>query len=286
MNKKSFYDFFMSVIYLYKIVTNLKKNRRCVLSRNVKREICVLGSGPSMTESIRQIQNGNRGDIHFFAMNDFAVSDFYTTCKPRYYILLDPCYWTPKEQTNDCDFEMRKNTFGKMNSMTNWEMELFIPAEVYKCKYLDNVITNPQIKLRPFNYSNYYPTKTSFYYWILKNNYGVVPVGNVLGGAIYLSINMGYKTIKLVGAEHSWTKDIRVDDDNRVCTIKRHFYGDGTLEPWLKSNKEPFLMCEILQSLCNHFRGYLYLDWYAKRCNATVYNCTKGSFIDAFTRLC
>lgn len=276
----------MTLVYSYKVLFNLLGNNRVVYNDKLKRKeiMYILGSGPSMNESLKRLTCEKNEKYEYFALNDFSVSDYFTICKPVYYIMLDPCYWTSQDKTNENDFNQRLKTFKSLEELTNWDMTVFIPSDVYKKLFLQKAIKNTHIIFRPFNYSNFYPTQTYYYNWVLKHNFGVVPVGNVLGGAIYLSINLGYKEIRIIGAEHSWTEDIRVNDQNQVCTIKKHFYGEGTLEPWLKSNKEPFKMYEILSSLTNHFKGYVFLNWYAEKIGATVLNCTKGSFIDAFKR--
>ena len=52
--------------------------------------------------------------------------------------------------------------------------------------------------------------------WLHKRGW-VSPNGsNVSIGAIYSAILNGYKEINLLGLEHSWMKDIRVNDKNEV----------------------------------------------------------------------
>ena len=46
---------------------------------------------------------------------------------------------------------------------------------------------------------------------------------NVLVAAIYISLNLGYKNIYLLGADHSWAHDVSVNDDNQLCLNDRHF---------------------------------------------------------------
>ena len=156
--------------------------------------------------------------------------------------------------------------------MSIWSLILFIPWQAYKTGFFQSQLSNNNIKIIPFNYTNFYPSYTKFYNKILSWNMGVVPVGNVLGCAIYLSVNMGYKEVLIYGAEHSWTVDLRVNEQNQVCTVKRHFFEDEEiLVPWLKSNNEVFKMAEILDSLKNHFRGYEYLNWYANSKNCKIF---------------
>jgi len=287
--KKRLFDFFMSFVYFYRVVLNLSLTKRIQYKGAFQeKKIYVMGTGPSLGKSLCEILQMKDLNADFFALNDFSSSDFYTTVTPSYYIIVDPCYWTPRDQTNDVDYEARLNTFREIENNTTWPMILFVPANACKVFNFKDIFSNPNITIRPFNYTNYYPTDTDYYFsFILKNNFGVVPVGNVLGQAIYLALNMKYCDIKILGAEHSWTKDLCVNNQNQVCTIKRHFYEggvEGQIIPWLKSNTEPFKMYEVLNSISNHFKGYLFLEKYAKRLNAKIVNCTPDSFIDAFQR--
>ena len=244
--------------------------------------ISILCSGPSVNSDVERLLSKNM-PMDFFAVNDFAQSGLFQKTAPKFYLLVDPAYWY--KNTNDYDVDARNKTFCAINEQTSWEMTLYIPVEAYKTGFFQNAITNNHIKITPFNYYQFYPTKTNYYNFILENNFGCVPVGNVLGGALFLSINFGYKEIYLYGVEHSWLKDVRVNDSNQVCTIRKHFYGEGELEPWKKSDGEQFKMYELLDAISTHFKGYVFLDWYAKRHNVRILNCTVGSFIDSFERV-
>lgn len=279
---------FMSILYSYRIFIYIQRKYRLCYSSTKKKYIYVLGTGPSLKDSLNSLLSNDIGETDFFAVNNFAISKYYPIVKPKFYILLDPAYWLPYNQTNDYDVKEREAIFSDLNDKTSWSMDLFIPSNIYKKGVLKSKIINRNIKVRAINYTNFYPTDSWFYHSIiLKQNFGVVPVGNVLGQAIYASINLGYEKITLLGAEHSWTKDLRVNVDNQVCTIRRHFYDggiEGVLIPWQKSNGKPFRMYEILRSISNHFYGYEVLNRYAKRLNVRIYNYTPESFIDAFER--
>lgn len=273
-------DVFLNTAYFFRVFKHLNPRYRLTYNNSHLGEICVLGNGPSLSLILPRIITEEK---QVFVMNDFSLSEFYDKVRPRYYIMVDPYYWD--NNTQKIDLTLRTMVLDSIINNTNWKMELFVPDYVVKKNLLEAVSCNPNICIRGFNYTNFYPSYSSFYKYILRNNLGVVPVGNVLGQAIYLSINLGYDTINVYGAEHSWTKDLRVNEKNEVCTIKRHFFSDKEiLEPWHKSNGELFKMHEILFSLMNHFSGYFFLNWYAHSTNRRILNCTEGSFIDAFDR--
>ncbi len=281
--KKAITDFFQNLAYTVRAVAHLRPNGRLKYKKLNSGRIYVLGNGPSLKGELAALVN-NEQEVVTFAVNDFGVSDYYAQVKPAYYILVDPAYWN--ERVNDLDKELREKSYLNMNKLTQWPMTLFVPSKVVKLFKKRQFITNSNINICPIYYTNFYPTKTSFYKYVLKHNLGVVPAGNVLCQAIYASINLGFDEILVYGAEHSWTKDIRVNERNEVCTIKKHFFDDieNHLIPWQKANGKVFKMYEILTSLGNSFYGYHFLDWYSKEVGARIYNCTPYSFIDAFER--
>ncbi len=247
--------------------------------------INILGTGPSLQEILPRLTSLNKSGEKFFAVNDFAKSDAFLSLRPCYYTFIDPAYWADK--TNEEDANNREEVYKRINELTTWELTIFIPVVFFKTGYLQQKINNSYINIVAFNNIGFYPSETKFYEFILKRNWGIVSTGNVLGAALYLSLNLGYKEIHIFGAEHSWTKDLRVNDLNQVCTIKRHFYKSNNVEelvPWRDYDTHIFKMYEILQDLSHPFLGYLFLNWYSTRLGSKVYNYTPESFIDAFER--
>ena len=110
---------------------------------------------------------------------------------------------------------------------------------------------------------------------------------NVVIPSIFIGINEGYKQIDLYGVDHSWTKEIRVNNNNQVCLINSHFFDNKTpeLKPWHKGIGEPvYKMHEILRDLAWMFDGYYKLREYADNIGCRIINKTPDSFIDAFER--
>jgi hypothetical protein len=101
---------------------------------------------------------------------------------------------------------------------------------------------------------------------------------NVLNAAIFVALNVGYKKLYLYGADHSWLKDLFVDQDNNICSYQNHFYDD---------NKIPYKMAKGslklgIQGIIDAFESYEILENYSKSINATIINKTQGSYIDIF----
>ncbi len=276
-------NIFNTIVYCVRVLPHLNPSGRLPYKKVKSGQIHIYGNGPSL-KSILSTSDYSNNDKVVFVVNDFAVSKYYSVVKPKYYMLIDPAYW--EDAVNPEDQALREKVYLNMTKMTDWPMTLFVPSGVERKKIIQRFIHNESIQVRAFNYTNFYPSKSSFYKYILKHNFGVVPVGNVLGQTIYASINLGYDEILVYGAEHSWTEDLRVNDNNEVCTIKKHFFesGEDELVPWKKSSGEVFKMYEILSSLRNHFYGYHFLEWYSQAMGSKIYNCTPNSYIDSFER--
>lgn len=274
------------VFRLFSYIRIVKNNFRAIRFPYKKRmngRIYVMGNGPSLNASIDFLLSKNNKST-FIAVNDFAVSDIYNMVKPRYYIMVDNAYWDDACNSNPRDIALRETVFSNLVKKTDWELSVFIPDYAYKSGCFKQLINNCKIDIIPFNRFEIKAEKTDFYFNnLLKNNTGYF--NNVLANAIYCSINLGFDELCILGAEHSWTEDIRVNDKNQVCTIKKHFFeNDSDLIPWQKSDGGIFSMAEILNALTHHFQAYELLAEYAERNHVKVYNMTRGSFIDAFER--
>lgn len=278
----AFDSFFYIISDMLRILKYSSFKMRFKYQKSDKNEIIIVGTGPSMDKSLGFLKR--KPNTVYFAVNDFAKSEEYTAIKPRNYIFMDSARWANKEDISERDFFNREDTFRRIIEETNWDMNIFVPSYVVKKRLLDRVLVNEKIHIIPFNNFSINLKKSRWLMFLLKHNY-CAPFNNVLAGAIYISINMGYHNIGIIGAEHSWTKDLRVTKDNIVCTIKRHFYSEKEeLVPWLKSNNERYGLAEVLHDLYKHFVAYEVLSEYAKIHGSFIVNYTEDSFIDAFEK--
>jgi hypothetical protein len=145
---------------------------------------------------------------------------------------------------------------------------------------------NPHLHIIPY-YDYTFEGFKSIRYWLFRRGLAMPKPQNVLVPSIFNSINMGYKEIRIYGADHSWTESIRVDDENKVCLTDPHFYDKKkvNMRPWLKCSGEHYLMHEILRDLAWMFESYHVLRDYAEHCGCRIVNCTRNSYIDAFEKL-
>lgn len=255
----------------------IKRNDTCL----------VLGNGPSLLENINDLCK--YGETDKIAVNYFANTDYYNQIKPQYYILLDPEFFLPEDIVSERIINNRNIVFENIVKKTTWDMTLFVPIQgkkigVFK-KYLQY---NTNIKIVYFNCSSVISCK-SVRHWMYKKNFGMPHAQNILVAALYVLLNIGYKSIYLLGAEHSWLQDIAVNDSNIVCLKDKHFYSEEDIkyQPFYKNQeeKQTFNMYEVLVAFALMFKGYYEIKEYADYLGANIYNATVNSYIDAFERI-
>lgn len=108
---------------------------------------------------------------------------------------------------------------------------------------------------------------------------------NVLIVGIMLAIIEGFGKIYLAGADHSWSKTLWVDDENRVMSRQPHFYKDNDEEHRrVDTTYAHIRLHKIYESFAIAFKSYFVIKEYAEKRGVEVINITPGSFIDAFER--
>lgn len=259
------------------------KHRR--IPKSTSNRLIIAGNGPSLADHIDN-HIGILQQETVLCVNHFVDSEAYATIKPRYYYMLDPNLLLNSLSAER--LERRNRSFANLNNKTDWELHLFcpfLPGQII----LEDYLTAPSIQLHMCNIYNPYPgfTWPGIRNYVYKSGLFMPPPQNVLVAALYSALNMGCKEIYLIGAEHSWLEDTRVREDNTVCAIQNHFTGRSGLRPMYKSapkHSETFKYHELLKALSRTFRSYWLLKEYAEFRGARIYNCTPGSYIDAFER--
>lgn len=275
-----------TLLTIIRIVKNYRFACSLPTTQKENSEIHILANGPSLKSTLADAGTFfNDKDCMF--LNYFVKSDFYEFIKPKYYVLMDPNFWT-----NDCleeIVEIREQIYSLMVSKTTWSMSLILPMYAKKSfDWTGRFKDNSNIRIYFYNATPISGFKAIMHY-LFKQGLGIPHAQNVLVAAIFLAINIGYVKIYLHGADHSWHEDLILNDNNVVCIKDRHFYDksdDVSLTPWKKGGKSgsTWKMHEILMALAKMFEGYQILEEYAKYRNIKILNASKKTNIDAFER--
>lgn len=231
--------------------------------------ITILGNGPSLREDINKIDFGKG---QFCVVNYFLDSSLFNSLKPQYYLLADPVFFQSETMIES------------IVEKVHWEMQLFVPYIIWKKRFKKR--TFEWLKIIPYNDYSYQGFKC-VKFWLYKKGWSMPTPQNVLVPSLFNAINMGYKEIRLYGADHSWTKSLCVTKDNVVCAIDSHFYDNKvSINPYWKGREGCYYkLYEFFRDLSKTFESYHQIREYAERVGSRIINCTEDSFIDAFDKV-
>ena len=272
-----------SIESLFKVLL-LSKRTNIVRNLNLSSDdVVILGNGPSLagmlTEQIDFLKNKD-----IVCVNHFPSTDFYEKIKPRYFISgAQDLYLENIEE----QFIIQSNKlFNDINERTTWPIIFFFPVEAQRYKRWQNIFAkNKNIQICYYNTTPVEGLK-SIRNILFDCKLGMARPHNVLIPSIFLMIWKGYKNIYLWGADHSWLKDISVDEQNNALINQKHFYDETTSRAkvldWKGEGARK--LHEIMYKFMTAFASYFVIEDYAKNKKIRIINMTRGSFIDAFER--
>ncbi len=248
------------------------KSERCI----------VLANGPSLKASLEKHPELFK-QYPLICVNTFALTPEFETLKPKYYVILDPFFW---KGTN----EAIAATFKSLQEKTNWPLNLMVPKRAMNQPiFIELQKKNSSIILTPFNYTVFkgFPSLAERFY---KSDLAMPQSLNVTIAALFLGINMKYKEIYLVGADHTWHENLHMSDENILYTKVAHFFENEKeikFVPFLKAypDKGTQKAHEFFDIWSRTFSAYFILNHYAAKLNCKIYNASEISFIDAFERI-
>lgn len=235
----------------------------------------IMGNGPSLRDAL-----ANHKDIlkssKTLAVNFAANSPEFEELHPAIYVLADPHFF----KAIDSDPNVAK-LWVRLASV-DWPMILYVPC---KANLLESIEKNDNLTVKRFNLT---PGEgwTPAVHWLYRRGLAMPRPRNVLIASLMIALREGYRDIRILGADHSWSRDLWVDEKNRVISVQPHFYKDNDKElDRVAEEYKGYHLHDILNSLTIAFRSYHQIALYARTLGASIVNSTPGSFIDAFPRL-
>ncbi len=253
------------------------------------RPLIIMGNGPSLRSFLDYTGAEGAADLKDFdleAVNFAALTPEFFVLRPNLYVLADPHFFTLPSA------DEKVNRLWENLSRCDWPMTLWIPASVQlpvpeagqagltdPARTLPSNITIRRMNLTPVE------GRGPLSNLLIENGLGMPRPRNVLIPAIMTAIWSGYKKIFLVGADHSWSRTLWVDDQNNVVSVQPHFYKDDEAEKErVRAEYAGYHLHDILHSLTVAFRSYFDIKRIAERQGVEIFNATPDSFIDAFPR--
>ena len=244
--------------------------------RDKKNKLCLLGNGPSFSLIEKHLKEFK--DFDFCAVNLSVNTELFFILKPKMLVMVDMIFWMQPE------LDKIKKAWENIQRI-DWDIQVFLPYN-FPNYMKEEFEKNKKVKVCRYPNNSWEPeTKIANKIKLRLYKKGLLsPNGtNVSIAAIYTAILNGYKEINLLGVEHSWMRDIKVNESNEVVLIDRHYYGD-TEHVWRDYEGNPIKLRDFLESQLATFTGHLYLNEFAKYMHVKIINRTVGSYIDAYEK--
>ncbi len=244
-----------------------------IIPHHDDRQLVILGNGPSLSKNLKEDMTILK-ETDTMAVNFAANAPAYTELEPKYYVLADPHFFNA---TEDANVVLLMNNLAR----TTWHMTLFVPAGA---NLPSSILSNGYVSVIRFAMTGF-ESFSALENIAFSHGWGMPRPRNVLIPSIMLGLRLGYKDIYIIGADHTWTTTLSVDEENHVVSVQPHFYSDDEEEKKrVTSTYRNVKLHEILESFSIAFKSYHRIKKYADHIGAHIYNSTPGSFIDAFER--
>jgi hypothetical protein len=282
--EKKITDLTFGLISLLKVALNMS-GRENIPEAGAKKQLLILGNGPSLTQSILD-QKKLISESELMAVNHLSRSDVFVELKPSVLVLTPIEFW---DHAHDVFLkeEFLKTAEPIINN-TDWKLSIIAPSTAKHCTEAlayfkqNRNITIYFVNMTPID------GHQGIANWIMKNRLGLPRPHNVLIPSIVIGVNQGYEKIFLVGADHSWIPGVRVTEKNEVVMVQKHFYDekDAKEKAMYNAKSKGFdrKLHEVLQKFMYAFKSYFIIDAFAKSVGCSIINLTPDSFIDAFDR--
>lgn len=237
--------------------------------------IFILGNGPSLREAIDRF-GARLADEDTLAVNFALNAPEIQALRPGRYVLADPHFF--RRSGEDANVDALWENIGR----ADWSLTLFVPAAFVAAARAR--LASPTVIVKPFNAVGVEGFR-AFRRRVYKSALAMPRPRNVLIPSVMLAIWSGYKTIVLLGADHSWMKTLAVSDDNEVVSVQPHFYKeDSREEKRVRHEYRGYRLHHIVESFAVAFKAYHHIAEFASAEDVEIVNATPGSFIDAFRR--
>ena len=256
------------------IVKLLTQRRRATITKadaDTSRPLIILANGPSLNQTIAESLPSLQAHPTL-AVNFAANAPEFRTLRPRYYVFIDPHFFSA---TDDPNVTRLWDNLARVD----WPMTLIVPAR--RRRLIPKSVNIDTLTVNDIAVEGFLPLENAAF----ARGWGMPRPRNVLIPSIMAAIAMGFKEIYLTGADHSWMKTISVNDNNQVVSIQPHFYKDNDKElARVRTDYLPRPLHTILDSFRIAFASYHTIARFAATRGIRIVNSTPGSYIDAFPR--
>ncbi len=266
-----------SVVSCAKIVL-LSRPTGCSLQKPGKPVAVILGNGPSLNQDLPDLLEF-RSLTELVCVNMFSRSALYEQLKPENYLVLDDAF-------ADENHEGATQAIHDLAEKTSWPVRLFVPIRFRKKEHFRKLTSgHPFVQVFFFNYTifeGFEGLKFAFF----NAGLAMPQCQNVLNAALFHCIRRGYDKVILLGADHTWHEDIRLNEDNELRVYDTHFYQDKAkdISAMFLKTRGSYLRQAFL-NLHKVYRSYEIIAAYALSKGVEVINSSSKSYIDVFKKV-
>ena len=259
-------------------------NKKLIPKLNINKKLLIIANGPSLKKDIKRIRQISES-CDVFAVNYFALSEYFYEIKPDFYFLFDQKFWSKK--VNDKIISNANSLVEKLSNI-NWDMVL-ICNEVGYSKLKVIAKRNKHVTLIKVR-NNPCDLKLESLHLFAINNYICTPNfgRNVFILALWYALLIGKNNIEIYGADFSQFKEFEIDQkNNNTLTNESHFYpfmdGIHKNQSKYKIKKERKIHQRIYE-ISLMFKQIYLLSKIAEKNNVRVVNYSSSSYLDCFRR--
>jgi hypothetical protein len=248
--------------------------------------LLILGNGPSLNDTLKNNPAATLQGFDLMAVNAAACSDQYIALQPNLYMLNAVTYFQNDAELSPFYIQAKHDLFEALKEKTRWDMTLLVPFRAKKNTDFQQLITsNSHLKVSYFNQTPVEGLNFWSHRWY-NLGWGMPRPHNVLIPGIMTGIRLGYKTIAIVGADHSWLADLSVNNKNEALLRHVHYYATDGTQPMKVEDRidRPRKLHEIIHKFYLSFKGYWQIKAYANVKHVSIFNASSISMIDAFDR--
>jgi hypothetical protein len=248
--------------------------------------LLILGNGPSLNDTLNNNPAAVLQEFDLMAVNAAACSEQFSALQPKLYILNAVTYFQNNSELSPFYIQAKKDLFKALKEKTRWNMTLLVPFRAKKSIDFQMLLTsNPNLYVSYFNQTPVEGLSFWSHSWY-NLGLGMPRPHNVLIPGIMVGIRLGYKTIGIVGADHSWLVDLTVNNENEALLRHVHYYDTDGTQPMKVEDRivRPRKLHEIIHKFYLSFKGYWQIKAYAKVKHVSIINASSVSMIDAFDR--
>ena len=218
------------------------------------------------------------------AVNFFALGEEFEVVRPKYYVISDPMFFRAAGRSQRVEA-----LYKALAERVDWPMTLYVQYyNPERFDYAEAIGHNPNIRIVRFHTTVFHGFR-SVEFWCYRHGLGSGNFGTVVQNCEFIAMLLGYRTIDLYGVDHTLLEGLTVDDENRLCRIKSHYYDSApaVAEPIYvnaTTPPRPYTMSSYLAETAELFRGHEVLRDFANEQGVRIINRTRGSMIDAYER--